>query len=343
MDFQGKPPFKNSIALMALIVAGFPCAPTLSQAMAQNSPGFSLPVDCPAEAPCFLQNLVDIDASPQRLDGLCGRATYNGHKGTDFRVRNVDTLKLGIPVFAIADGVVRATRDGEPDRLLSSKSDIKQLKGRDCGNGVIIDHGKIKQAKWQTQTCHLAKGSVLVRSGQKIKRGEQIGKMGLSGRTQFPHVHVSVRRNGKIIDPITGLLPGNLCNSLAKTSLFSAKAQDELTKMNGPLLQLGFANGPVNSASLSTNTVQKPNRDGPIVFYAKFFNLKKGDYFRLRILSNDGLLTKNSTKPLTKAKSTYTVFTGKKGKLEPGVYKGEIELIRRKVVVHKSAKSILVK
>ena len=46
--------------------------------------------------------------------------------------------------------------------------------------------------------------------------GEVLGKIGLSGRTQFPHVHVSVRHNGTRIDPFAP--SGRLtCNASADT------------------------------------------------------------------------------------------------------------------------------
>ena len=47
----------------------------------------------------------------------------------------------GVPVLAAAPGVVRGTRDGETDRLVRSDIERAAVKDRECGNGVVIDHG----------------------------------------------------------------------------------------------------------------------------------------------------------------------------------------------------------
>lgn len=44
-------------------------------------------------------------------------------------------------------------------------------------------------------------GYLKVRKGQKVRDGTVLGEIGLSGRTKFPHIHFSVRKNGKVIDP----------------------------------------------------------------------------------------------------------------------------------------------
>jgi murein DD-endopeptidase MepM/ murein hydrolase activator NlpD len=60
---------------------------------------------------------------------------------------------------------------------------------------IVHDQG------WETQYCHLKHGSISVKVGDTVQVGDVLGKIGLSGRTQFPHVHVSVRHNGTRIDP----------------------------------------------------------------------------------------------------------------------------------------------
>ena len=69
---------------------------------------------------------------------------------------------------------------------------------------------------WETQYCHLKQGSISVKVGDTVQVGDVLGKIGLSGRTQFPHVHVSVRHNRNHIDPFapTGRLT---CNASTET------------------------------------------------------------------------------------------------------------------------------
>ncbi len=152
---------------------------------AADNPKFSLPLNCTNDTQCFLQNMMDMKPGKNIRDPFCGTSTYNGHKGTDFRVKDLTVLHSGVPIFAIADGIVLRHRNKVPDKLMESKADRARVKGIECGNGIVIDHGVFNQQKWISQTCHLAKGSVRVKNGEKVKRGQVIAMMGLSGSTQL--------------------------------------------------------------------------------------------------------------------------------------------------------------
>ena len=159
-------------------------------------PKLGLPIDCTLGDDCFLLNHVDHDPGPGVEDFTCGPASYDGHDGTDFAVPSYAAMRAGVAVLAAAPGVVRATRDGMPDLGLQD-TPAEVLDGQECGNGVLIDHGD----GWETQYCHLANGSVVVETGDHVGRGAEIGLVGLSGFTEFPHVHLSVRKDGVEIDP----------------------------------------------------------------------------------------------------------------------------------------------
>ncbi|HMH74725.1 MAG TPA: M23 family metallopeptidase, partial [Bradyrhizobium sp.] len=79
--------------------------------------------------------------------------------------------------------------------------------GRQCGNGAVIEHEK----GWQTQYCHMAKGSLRVKVGDQTVTGQSIGLVGLSGDTEFPHLHFTVRHRGKIVDPFAYDALPNTC------------------------------------------------------------------------------------------------------------------------------------
>src|SRR5262245_17608090 len=154
------------------------------------------PIDCEIGRTCFIQNYVDHDASPDVRDYRCGTLTYNGHNGTDFRLPTVAAQRSGVNVLAAADGQVLRTRDGMADISISAAG-APSVADRECGNGVVISHAE----DWETQYCHLAQGSLRVKAGDRVVAGQPIGHVGLSGKTEFPHLHLTVRRGGKVVDP----------------------------------------------------------------------------------------------------------------------------------------------
>jgi murein DD-endopeptidase MepM/ murein hydrolase activator NlpD len=296
---------------------------------AQELPQFSAPLDCVNGPECFVQNLTDLDPTKGRLDPMCGQATYDGHKGTDIRVRSFQEMNQGVDVLAMADGIVLRVRDGVADKLVETKADFAAVKGAECGNGVVIDHSRAGYAGWSSQICHMKNGSVNVKAGDKVKRGQKIGQVGLSGSTQFPHVHVTVRKDGQVRDLLTNLKLGDGCAGQSVDNLFSKTAWSDIVSRNQPLIDAGFANGPVNGKTLLRNKVVLPTTNTPLVFYAKFINLKKGDEVLLEVRSEDGVYAVSQGKPLTKHQATYTAFAGRKTPGKAGkTYLGSVKLIR---------------
>lgn len=70
-----------------------------------------------------------------------------------------------------------------------------------AGNFVIIQSGEVK-----VLLAHLIKGSILVHVGQKIKVGDIIGQVGLSGDTMEPHLHIHAYK-GKVNEMLSGGIP----------------------------------------------------------------------------------------------------------------------------------------
>jgi murein DD-endopeptidase MepM/ murein hydrolase activator NlpD len=205
-------------AFIAIVVFGL----VADRAVDAGELSFSLPIRCVPGETCWVANYVDIDPGPEARDFTCGFQTYDGHKGTDFAVRDLGVMRRGVDVLAAARGVVKGVRDGMDDVDFRGV-DSKLLKGHECGNGVLLDHGN----GWRTQYCHMRKGSVAVRPGQQIVGGQPLGKVGLSGETIFPHVHFQVTHAGKIIDPFAGAAPRSLCGSAAEP-VWDEEAREQL-------------------------------------------------------------------------------------------------------------------
>jgi murein DD-endopeptidase MepM/ murein hydrolase activator NlpD len=108
--------------------------------------------------------------------GDTGSIRQRPHRGTDFGARP------GTPVLAPADGRVVAATTTYPD-------------GPQYGTVVVIDHGQ----GWQTLYAHLQSADVAV--GQQVHAGEQIARVGSTGRVTGPHLHLEMLRNGERVDP----------------------------------------------------------------------------------------------------------------------------------------------
>ena len=96
------------------------------------------------------------------------------HEGMDF------TAKTGTPIFATGDGVIQ-----KADNSLSG-----------YGNHIEIRHGY----GYKTLYAHLSKYKA--RPGQRVKRGDIIGYVGSTGRSEAPHLHYEVHKNGKVVNPL---------------------------------------------------------------------------------------------------------------------------------------------
>ena len=165
-----------------------------------------LPLHCEPGSTCWVVRYVDHDPGPAAKDYACGPMSGDGHKGTDFAVRDLAAVTAGVKVFAAAAGRVAAVRDGMEDRLINA-DDVGTVGGRECGNGVRIDHGD----GWMTLYCHLRRGSTMVLEGDEVLAGQPLGLVGLSGQTSFPHLHFDVRRNDRPVDPFVGIERGAAC------------------------------------------------------------------------------------------------------------------------------------
>jgi murein DD-endopeptidase MepM/ murein hydrolase activator NlpD len=96
------------------------------------------------------------------------------HEGMDF------TAKMGTPVFASGDGIV-----ARADNTASG-----------FGNHIVIRHG----FGYETLYAHLSRYKSRV--GQYVKRGDIIGYVGSTGRSEAPHLHYEVHKNGDVVNPL---------------------------------------------------------------------------------------------------------------------------------------------
>src|SRR3546814_20474670 len=87
------------------------------------------------------------------------------------------------------------------------------------GNWVALRHDD----GWVTTYAHMRNGSLAVRVGQRVTRGDKLGLVGLSGNPAFPHLHFAVTRGNLPPDPFTGQPPPAACGAAARTRVDADK------------------------------------------------------------------------------------------------------------------------
>ncbi len=100
--------------------------------------------------------------------------TVKMHSGLDF------SAPQGTPIYATADGVVKLAGN----------------RGNGYGNYVVINHS------YGYETLYAHQYRIKVKAGQRVKRGEQIGWVGSTGKSTGPHLHYEVHKNGRKMDPV---------------------------------------------------------------------------------------------------------------------------------------------
>lgn len=289
----------------------------------------SSPVACPAGMTCPVQNLFDHDPGPGFRDFQCAALGYDGHDGVDIRVPSLGVQRAGVEVRAAADGTVVGTRDGMADVGIKGAGGREALKGIECGNGVLLRHG----GGFDTQYCHMANGSIAVKKGDQVKRGQTLGKVGLSGMTEFPHLHLALRKDGKPVDPYA---PGGATAACGPAQeVWSAEAKAAM-KIEAPLvLNAGFSDGPVPNERIESGEVVRPIGADPaaLVAYARVIGFAKGDGLRITLKGPDGKeLAKNEVPPADRAKAQWAAFAGRKRPAQgwaAGRYTATTEILRQ--------------
>lgn len=316
--------------MMRIAVASSGLMLSASLCFASTAPQIelALPIDCDLGVDCHIQNFVDVDPSSDYADFTCGRLSYDGHKGTDFRLPSNQEMREGVAVLAAASGVVRAVRDGMDD-ISVREIGLSAISQREAGNAVVIQH----PGGWETQYSHLRKGSLRVEKGQQVSTGDELGMVGLSGLTEFPHLHFSVRLDGATLDPFTGQKLGAGCSENHQ-GLWISDAQAQLRYQPSALLGAGFSPEPPKAKTIRDGRADagKPSADWPaLVFWVDLMGVLAGDELEMQLIGPDEELLVESTTPLERSQAQRFQFVGKRFRegLTPGTYTGRMTLWRR--------------
>ena len=170
----GSAPVATAVATIAPPFHGGPW-------MAANGPGpvsghrrALIPIDgTPAIAQRFAIDYVKLDTAGK---------TYHGDQ-----LVNANYYAYGVDALAVADGIVVERKDSIPENVPGANSRAVPITLETIGgNHVILDIGGGRYAFY----AHLQPGSLRVKLGDKVRRGQVLGLVGNSGNSTEPHLHV---------------------------------------------------------------------------------------------------------------------------------------------------------
>lgn len=332
--------FMAPFSKLALLAISLPLASLV--ATSTEAIELGLPIDCALGENCFFQQFVDVDLSSKAVDPFCSAYTYDKHKGTDLRIRSMADVVSGFAVTAVADGMVMRLRDGEADHLVKTEDDFESVAGKECGNGLVLRLAE----DYEIQYCHLRKGSLVVAPGQAVQIGDKLGEVGASGLAQFPHVHITLRKGGKLVDPLTGRSVSSGCNREfdKSRSLFSKSVVAKVDPTVPDILSLGLSGQPVRHSSL-VEMGPPPKlgaNDSLFVAWGWLTRLNKGDRLRIALKNNRAeTIIDNTSEPLERNKATYSAYAGKRQRLPKGSYTVTLSVLRQDEVVASKSEVIV--
>lgn len=173
---------RRSATLRVFLVASI----ILARNVRAGDVSFRLPLSTDSASHFF----VDHDAASGIRDWACNDETYDNHHGSDYpKVKDT-------PIYAAARGKIIEKDDGHGDGCLNGCTPLN-------GNFVRLEHAN----GMRTVYLHMEQGTVTKKAvGQWVECGEEIGKVGRSGKAAGYHLHFEVQRDSSsnYIDPYAG-------------------------------------------------------------------------------------------------------------------------------------------
>ncbi len=310
------------------------------------TPTLSLPVECIVGESCLVQKLFDLQPGPGRQDYRCGTLTTEDHDGIDIRLRTLADLQKSVAVVAAADGIVLRTRDGMADANIR-ETGPESIGGRQAGNGIVIAHGN----GWETQYSHLRLGSVRVKPGDKIKAGDRLGLVGMSGNAEFPHLHFGVRHNGIAVDPFFKSGAAEKClppTAEQPAGLWSTAAAAMLRYAPTAIISAGFNDDSADAFKMRSRTkpvTSLPVSSPALVLWIDALGVQAGDVEAVTIRGPSSELILTAQKEIVKPALSWFSFFGKKRPSSgwaTGKYHATYRLMRRNAEIAKIDQDILI-
>jgi murein DD-endopeptidase MepM/ murein hydrolase activator NlpD len=172
---------------------------------------------------------------------------------------------------------------------------------------------------------------VRVKKGERVARGQELGLVGLSGQTEFPHVHLTVRHQGQVIDPFTGQSSMAGCGR-AGTAMWHT--DQPVSYEPFALYHAGVAGSPPQIDAIRAGKIEDPPpsaTSAALVLWVDILGVEAGDRVRFHLTGPEGVVVLDHVTAIVKTQARHFAFAGARRNADtwrPGTYRGEITLVR---------------
>ncbi|WP_262692511.1 M23 family metallopeptidase [Kordiimonas aestuarii] len=317
----GTPKHLVALAIVSILLSA--CEQKSSEATPPANPdGLHFPVACEPGKDCWIARYVNHGQGGKAKDYLCGGQSQPGHKGTDIAIADLGRMADGVAVLAAKSGTILRVRDGMPD-VSVRKTGKAEVEGQKCGNGIVLAHDNGDESQY----CHLKNNSITVAQGDTVTAGDQIAEIGLSGQTEFPHLHYMLRRDGQIIDPFDGSTMSDVCDASGPMLWAHDIAYEPLV-----LFELQASEEPPKRETIWQAGANILSRNSPaLVLTARAMHIRQADQWHMVIRDPKGKTFVDQDMDIDKDHQFYYRFIGRKqpaGGFMPGIWTGELTASR---------------
>lgn len=278
-----------------------------------NAIELRFPVACKLMDNCWITNHVDLNRrTGEREDYMCGKKLTDNNKSTHISLKSRSSVESNIPVIAAANGTVK----------------IAQNIGGFCGVRVLIEHEK----GWESNYCHLNPSTLQVKKGQIVKPGQIIGSIGMSGKTQWPHLSYALLRNDMVFDPFSGKTPLEGCSGYSNP-LWGGGINPIYEPAQ--VTSIGFNFGTISSKTIMDGAAKSAtamkSQTPQISLWVMMMNIQKGDEITLKVIEPSGRILNEQIIKVDFDQKYYPVHlsTLRKNFLwDKGNYKGVVTISR---------------
>ncbi|NDE19200.1 MAG: M23 family metallopeptidase [Alphaproteobacteria bacterium] len=222
----------------------------------------------------------------------------------------MEQMKQGVDILAPFDGVVKAVRDGIED-INVDIGGLDKIKDQECGNGVVITTHDL-----EAQLCHMQKGSISVKVGDRVLAGERLGSVGLSGNTNHPHLYFALSKknqDGSLseIDPFYGDQPN--CGLRPQPLWANPDYLSEHIK-DGIVYNYGVAFQIPELAKVREGYYQRiiqPRNPEVIMVFADVLSVDKGHKMKVQFLDSEEKILFEKEHEFSKYQPKYFFYVGK--------------------------------